>query len=106
MEKSIEIEFSQPKDEKQIPEILSVNSKEAPSLRKTMEDFTEEYVTEKGNITCEFSTNPERIGEVMRLARDLNKKLEKLEAGWIFYPCRTCESYKSDSFIHCEIAQS
>ena len=104
MRKTIELEFSKT-DDNEIPTILSVNSTDHPSLRDMMETMTDEFIEEKGNISCEFSTCPERIADVMRLARELNKKLFDMGASWMFFCCDVCGGHDKENFIHCEIRE-
>lgn len=56
-------------------------------------------------MTSEFSACPEDIPDIMRMAREANKKLSELDSGWQFFPCSTCENHDPNYFIHCEIAK-
>lgn len=70
-----------------------------------IKELTDEYVELNGRITSEFSACPEDMPDIMRAAREANKKLKELNSGWQFFPCETCSKHDPNYFIHCEISK-
>lgn len=71
---------------------------------KKLKELTDEYIELKGQVTIEFSACPEDMPDIMRAAREENKRLKELDGAWQFFPCSTCENHNPNYFIHCEIA--
>lgn len=62
--------------------------------------MTEEYKTEEGNITCEFSTNELNLGYKLRY---LATK-EKQGVTWNLYHCDTCVAHNKETPFHVKIS--
>lgn len=68
-------------------------------------DDTDEYISKKGHVSCEFSSGMERLEELRPILTANTARLK--EAGfasrWIVYECPTCRGYHEDKPLHVSI---
>lgn len=76
-------------------------------MKSMIEEDTLEFIKENGCVTCEFTTSPDKIGEVMREIWKFQPLLEPLNAYWHVSVCTTCHGHKGgENYIHVQIVKN
>lgn len=75
-------------------------------MKSIIEQDTLDFIERKGCITCEFTSSPDKIGDVMREIWKFEPLLEPLNAYWHVSVCKTCHGHKGgENYIHVQIVK-
>lgn len=71
-----------------------------------IEEDTLDYIKHNGFVTCEFTTSPDKMPEVMREIWKFNDLLAPLNSYWHISVCKTCHEQRGDeNYIHIQIVK-
>lgn len=71
-------------------------------VKATIDQMTEEFIREKGYITCEFRASEENVVALHRYIHQKNRELPDYGM-WRVYLCETCCGYNKDTPYHVDI---
>ncbi|MFO5795401.1 hypothetical protein, partial [Klebsiella pneumoniae] len=71
-------------------------------LKKTFDQMTQEFIREKGYITCEFSIQQKYLAAAHDYMYVKNRELPSY-GFWRIFKCETCIGHNSDKPYHVEI---